>query len=221
VGTSHRYLAKLHDELALGADVYSIDLPGFGGLPKPGTAPGVTEMAHALGGVLRALSIRKAVLIGHSMGVQWVTELAVLAPEFAGAVVVIGPVADDAHRSLVAQSVALAIDVLGEPPTVNTTVFLDYLRCGPVWYLKQARHMVSYRIEDRVPRLTMPFLVIRGGNDPIAGRSWCRRLCGRAEQGSFVTVPGHRHVVQFTAPRAVASAIEAFVHDHRQRTEAP
>jgi pimeloyl-ACP methyl ester carboxylesterase len=219
IGTSHRYMARLHDELARSNDVHSIGLPGFGGLPKPVVAPSVTDMAAAIGTLLDELCIQRAVLVGHSMGAQWVVELAVIRPQLARGVVAIGPVTDDAHRSLLAQSVALGVDTMGEPPSVNVVVFSDYLRCGPTWFLKEARHMVSYPIEDRVMELGVPFLVIRGGNDPIAGIDWCRRLRNRAKRGLLVIIPGHRHVAQFTAPRAVASAISAFVARVAQQPE--
>ncbi|MCS5735197.1 alpha/beta fold hydrolase [Herbiconiux daphne] len=211
IGTSHRYLAKLHAEFETAGDVYSIDLPGFAGLPKPGTAPGVAAMAAGLARVLDELGVSDAVLVGHSMGAQWVVELAVERPDLAATVVAIGPVADDRHRTLLAQSAALGLDVLGETPAVNAVVLVDYLRCGPVWFLRESRPMLTYPLEDRVALLTMPFLVLRGGNDPIAGTSWCRRLRDRAPHGRFVVVPGHRHVVQFTAPRAVAAGIRSFL----------
>jgi pimeloyl-ACP methyl ester carboxylesterase len=219
IGTSHRYLARLHDELARTAPVHSIDLPGFGGLPKPRKAPSVPEMASALATVLDALGLHRPVLVGHSMGAQWVVEVAATRPDLADAVVAIGPVTDSAHRSATAQSVALGVDILGEPPAVNAVVLLDYLRCGPAWFLRETGPMVSYAIEDRVALLSAPFLVLRGGDDPIAGTAWCRRLRDRAADGTMAVVPGHRHVVQFSAPRAVASAISAFL-DSRPRASA-
>ena len=79
------------------------------------------------------------------------------------------------------------------------------------WYLTQLRHMMAYPIEERVAELTAPVLVLRGGNDPVAGLEWCRRLRDRAREGSLVIVPGHRHVVQFAGARAVASAVDAFL----------
>jgi len=209
IGTSHRYSARLHDELAAHSLVHSLDLPGFGGLPKPRFAPSVVQMAAALAEVLDRLEVSGAVLIGHSMGAQWVVEVAAQRPELARGVVAIGPVADDAHRSVAAQSLALAVDVLGEPPDVNVLVFGDYLRCGPSWFLREVRPMVAYPIEDRVAGLPMPFLVIRGADDPIAGTAWCRRLRDRAACGGLAVVSGSRHVVQHTAPRAVASAVRS------------
>lgn len=211
IGMSHRYLARLHRELATTSDVFSIDLPGFGGLPKPSRSLTVADMARALGAVLDRRGIEAAVLVGHSMGAQWVVELAAQRPELASAVVAIGPVSDSEHRTVRAQSLALAKDTLGEPLGGNALVFSDYVRCGPSWYRDQLRRMVSYRIEDRVAALGMPLLVVRGSHDPIAGMAWSRRLRDRAASGSLAVVPYRRHLVQYSAPRAVASAVRTFI----------
>ncbi|CAN5251287.1 alpha/beta fold hydrolase [soil metagenome] len=211
VGVSHRYFERLRVELAGEYAIHSIDLPGFGGLPKPAAAPDIGESADLLAAVLDELDVRNAVLVGHSMGVQWVTELAVHRPDLAAMVVLMGPVTDDAARSLLVQSFRLARDILGEPLSTNLTVFLDYLRCGPVWFLKHSRFMVPYPIEQRIARLTLPVLILRGANDPIAGLDWCRRLRSYAADGTLVTVPGRRHNVNHSAPKAVAGALRAFV----------
>ena len=211
IGVSHRYLARLHRELSRTRQVISIDMPGFGGLPKPAASPTVAEAARALGVVLDRLGLAAPVLVGHSMGCQWVVELAAQRPELASHVVVMGPVCDDRHRTALAQSVALAVDTLGEPPSGNALVFVDYLRCGPRWYLRQLREMVAYAIEDRAALLTVPLLILRGGDDPIAGLDWCRRLRERVPDARVVVVPGHRHLVQHTAPRTVRDAIETFL----------
>lgn len=210
IGMSHRYFSKLHDLLAADGPVFSIDLPGFGGLPKPGKDVDVATMAHALGEVVASLGVGQVVLVGQSMGCQWVVELGAQHPELVAHVVTIGPVVDAAHRTALAQALALAVDSSGEPPDVNAIVFTDYIRCGVPWYLAQLRHMLRYPIEERVAELSMPLLIVRGGRDPIAGQEWCRRLRDRAADGQLVLIPGHHHNCQQSAPRAVASAIQAY-----------
>lgn len=207
IGMSHRYLSRLHEVLGEHARVVSVDLPGFGGLPKPPDDLDVPRMAAILCDVLELVSARRCVLVGHSMGAQWVVEAAAQRPELARAVVAIGPVADSRRRTLGAQARALAADTLGETPRINAIVFTDYARCGVPWYLTQLRHMLRYPLEERVRELRTPLLVIRGGRDPVAGREWCRRLRDRAPDARLVEVPGRHHVVQESAPRAVASAI--------------
>jgi pimeloyl-ACP methyl ester carboxylesterase len=216
IGMSHRYFVRLRDELARTRDVHSIDLPGFGRFGRPKEPFGQERMARALADVLDRLNVLRAVLVGHSMGAQWVVELTRQRPDLAASVVLIGPVADDERRTLRAQAAALALDTLGEPPVVNAIVFADYLRCGMPWYLTQLRHMMAYPIEARVAELTAPVLVMRGGNDPVAGLEWCRRLRDHARDGSLVVVPGRRHVVQFAGARAVASGIDTFLARGRE-----
>lgn len=209
IGASHRYLSRLHDTLALDGPVHSIDLPGYAGLPKPRRDVSVEAMAHGLAAVIAGLGLGPVVLVGHSMGAQWVVETATRGPDLVTDVVIMGPVADAAHRTLRAQLIALALDTLGESPAVNGIVFTDYLRCGVPWYLAQVRHMLSYPIEERVAALDVPLLVLRGARDPIAGRAWCRALRDAAATATLVEVPRGFHVVQHTAPRAAASAIRA------------
>jgi pimeloyl-ACP methyl ester carboxylesterase len=213
IGISHRLFSRLHGLLSRRHTVYSLDLPGFGGLPKPVDSPDVFAMAADIGHVLELIGVRDVVAVGDSMGTQWVVELGVQRPDLVSHVVAIGPVADERHRSALAQAVALGNDTLRETPSANARVFVEYARCGPRWYLRQLPHMLAYPIEDRAAELRRPLMVLRGGRDPIAGPEWSRRLAARAARSRMVEVPGHPHLVQHTAPRAVASAIEWFVDE--------
>lgn len=211
IGTSHRYLTRLHNELAAHADVHSIDLPGFGGLPTPAGSPTIPHISRALASVLDELNLRGVVVVGHSMGAQWAAELALQRPDLVTAVVVCGPVTDRQHRSLITQALLLSADFLREPPTLNVVVFGDYLRCGPVWYSKQVRHMLEYPLEEKVALLSRPLLIIRGSADDIAGQRWCEQLEESAALGQISVIPGHRHLVHFTAAIEVAHRILRFL----------
>ncbi len=207
IGMSHRYLQRLHRALLAHGTVVSLDLPGFGGLRKPPHDVDVTQMAAGIGEVLDALRTGPAVLVGHSMGTQWIVELAVRRPELARSVVAIGPVTDNRRRTVGWQAAKLGLDTLGEPPGANALVFGDYLRCGPAWYLTQLRHMFAYPMESRVGRLRVPLLIMRGSRDPVARRDWCRGLRAASRDAVLVEIPGRVHNVQYSAPRAVTSAI--------------
>ncbi|WP_405371898.1 alpha/beta fold hydrolase [Microbacterium sp. Ld14] len=210
IGMSHRYFRRLAAALRRRRTVIVVDLPGHGASPKPGRDVDVGEMARALAVVLAETGAGGCVLVGHSMGAQWVVETALQAEELVSRVVVIGPVVDDAHRTVFAQMRALAVDCLREPPRVNVVVFTDYLRCGVRWYLTQLRHMMTYPTEDRVARLRQPLLVLRGERDPIADVRWGRALAARTADGRFAQVGGAAHVAQSTAPLAVAARILTF-----------
>ena len=211
VGMSHRYLTRLHAELSAGATVHSVDIPGFGGLPALKGSPGIAEIAGALGVTLDRIGVSDAVLLGHSMGAQWVAELGVQRPDLTRAVVLCSPVVDRRHRTLRTQGLLLTQDSALEPPHAALLVFREYLRSGLRWYLTQAQHMVRYPLEERVAALDAPVLVVRGSKDRIAGQRWCGELRDRATDGTLAVVPGHRHLVQFTAPATVANGIRGFL----------
>lgn len=211
IGASHRYLARLHRMLATTADTISIDLPGFGSSPRPDRQLAVADHGAFIHEVLDGAGVGARVLVGHSMGAQFVLEAALQRPEQVPQVVLMGPVADVRRRTVLRQMLALAKDaLLYETPGSNAVVFSDYLRCNPRWYFQQLQVMMNYPTEERIRGLRMPVMVLRGSSDPIASGEWCRILTRRAAAGTLVEVPGCGHVVQYTGTPQVAEAISAF-----------
>ena len=215
IGMSHRYLDRLHNELAVTGAVHSVDLPGFGRSPKPADGVTIEQYADYLGELLPMLSGRPVVLVGHSMGAQFVTETAVRHPEVVASLVLIGGVTDPARDSALRQALDLGRDTLKEPFDGMLIVLGDYVRCGPRWYLATLRPMLAYRTDLRLRDVCAPTLVIRGQDDPVSRREWGVRLAGSARLGRLLELPG-RHLVQFTAAAATAAGIR-----EHARTSAP
>lgn len=212
IGVSHRYLARLHHELALAADVYTFDLPGFGDAPRPARQVPVGEYAAFVHTALSDAGVRSCVVIGHSMGTQHAVELALQEPELVAGVVLMGPVVDGNRKSVARQALALTRDAMfSESVTSNAIVFSDYFRAGFRWYLTELPVMMEYPIEARVRGIGQPVLVMRGSKDPVASRGWCERLAGQTALGSLTEIPGQGHVFQHTAPGPAAAAIAAWV----------
>jgi pimeloyl-ACP methyl ester carboxylesterase len=211
IGVSHRYFGRLRDELRGVGNTLTLDLPGFGRSPKPDGPWSVEQYAAFIGHVLDHEGVTGAVLIGHSMGAQFVTELAGTRPELVSHTVLIGPVTDPRRATAVQQGLALARDTLKEPVAGNFMVFSDYLRCGVGWYTKELVPMLGYRTDLAIGRASSPVLVLRGGKDPVASSEWCSLLASQAADGTIVEVGDRRHLVQFSAPGETARAITEFV----------
>jgi pimeloyl-ACP methyl ester carboxylesterase len=209
IGMSHRYLARLHRELESFGTVISIDLPGFGGTPKPTGPVSVEQYARVIAEALEHARVTECVVVGHSMGCQFAVEVARQHPRLVSHVVLIGAVVDERRRTVFRQAAALAVDTLRETPSANVIVLADYLRCGPRWYLTELPEMMAYPTEERITDVAHPVLVIRGTRDPVAGSVWSAVLAARAPEGRMLEVPG-AHVVQQRAPAVVANAIHAF-----------
>jgi pimeloyl-ACP methyl ester carboxylesterase len=210
IGVSHRYFRRLRDELRGAGHTLTFDLPGFGRSPKPEGRWSVEQYAAFIGHVLDHEGVTGATVIGHSMGAQFVTELAGTRPDLVSRAVLVGPVTDPRRATAVQQGLALGRDTLKEPLVGNLVVFSDYLRCGVRWYTKELAPMLRYRTDLAIRRVMSPVLVIRGGRDPVASAEWCSLLVSQAPEGSLVEVGEARHLVQFSAPVETARAISAF-----------
>lgn len=213
IGVSHRYFDPVAKLLAHHGDVWMVDLPGYGTAPKPPRNPGIADHARVLGQFLDRHSISRPVLVGHSMGCQVVTKLAVDRPDLSDRLVLIGPTTEAKARSLPRHAWRLSLEFLLDPWRVKGVVGMDYLfRCGPAYYLKQLPLLFEDHIEKRMPLLTAArVLVMRGRSDPIAPRTWCQALADSALDGSFAEVRGP-HVVMFTDPARVSQILVQHSH---------
>lgn len=213
IGMSHRYYRRLQILLARHGDTYAIDLPGFGSTPTPERQLSVADYADVIAATLQKMGAGRAVVIGHSMGAQFATELAVRHPHSVSHVVLLGPVVDSTRRTVRQQSLALGLDALRESPLGNAIVFGDYARSGLRWYLTELPVMMSYDIEASLALVVQPVLVIRGSRDPVALGPWCEKLAATAPNGQFLEVPGKPHIVQHGAASTTAAGILALALD--------
>ena len=211
IGMSHRNLRRLAAALAPHGHVCVIELPGFGANATPAHPLSVESFANLIGHALDAAGISSCVLVGHSMGAQFVVELAVRRPRLASHVLLVGPVVDPGRRNVWHQVLGLAADSMVESPSANAIVFTDYWRCGPRWYLASLPAMFGYPIEQRIRLVEQPVLVLRGSRDPVARADWCRGLAGLARNGRFSEIAGQAHAVLHGAADEVAAMILAFL----------
>lgn len=222
IGASHRYLRRLHGLLAKTVDTYSIDLPGFGATPRPEQTLTVADHAGYILGAMEQLGVREFVIVGHSMGSQFALEAGLQQPGRISHMVLMGPVVDSKRHTLAQQAMSLGRDCLiHESPSSNALVFTDYLRCGPSWYLKTARVMMDYPTEQKITGAAAPVLMVRGADDPVATREWCRRLAGLAPDGRMLEIQGTGHVVQHNRATEVAEAIRSFAGFRSAARQAP
>ncbi len=214
IGMSHRYYDKLQRTLIDYGDTLILDLPGFGGTPKPGRQLSVEDYAALIAGTLDDEGVQECVLIGHSMGAQFAAEVAIIRPDLVSHAVLIGPVTDTAHRSSIRHALMLAADTLIEQPRTNLMVATAYAQCGIPWYLQELPVMLGYRLDYRLPLVGCPVLVIRGTRDIIAGHDWCEKLSHNAQNGHLTEIPGQPHAAHRGGAAPIAEAVLQLLRKH-------
>ena len=213
LAVSHRYLMPTAALLARRHPVGVPDLPGFGLSADPGAALDTTQLADALGGWLHATGTAPAVLLGNSYGCQVIVDLVARHPELAAAVVLSGPTVDPQARSVTRQVLRWLRDAVHEDPLQAPILLRDVRDAGPRRVFATLRHAVGDRIEEKLPTIAVPALVIRGGIEPIVPARWADEAARLLPRGRIVTVPGSPHNSVYVAAGVLTAAVEAFL-DH-------
>jgi pimeloyl-ACP methyl ester carboxylesterase len=162
IAVSSRYFAPTTAELVKLGTVYLVDLPGYGAAPKAAKGRDVTISDHAnvLASWLAASGLENPVVVGHSMGAQVVSRLAVDHPELTNRIVLMSPTMPAGERSLLTGG----------------------------WLL--AKHLFGDHIEDRLAEVRAKTLVICGDKDLIVPRSWSQRVAEEIPDARLEIVSG-------------------------------
>ncbi|MGA0568866.1 alpha/beta fold hydrolase [Rathayibacter sp. KR2-224] len=209
IGVSSRYFERLAPLLARHGRTIALDLPGFGRAPRPSRPYTVEDYADVVARVLDDRKLVHCVIVGHSMGAQIATRLAVVRPDLVSRLVLIGPVMAPVDRSPLRAAWRLFGDMTCETARSNRLVMGDYLRCGPRWYLAVLPSMLGYRLEDVLPTVPAPVLLVRGARDPVARRDWVSLLARAARSSRTVEIQGSPHVAMHVRSQDVERAIVA------------
>jgi len=214
IGASSRYFEPLAVELAKLGSVWLVDLPGYGSSPKPHRTVTLDDHAGVVAGVLEQCDIAQPVLVAHSMGCQVVTALALLSPTTAAHLVLLAPTINAAERSFAQAAFRLAQDITREPFRANLAVGTDYFfRCGPVYFIRQLPQLLGDRLEERLPRITTPTLVVAADRDPVVPIDWADQVARLLPNGRLEVVNGP-HVMMFTDPERIAHLISLLISEH-------
>src|SRR5207237_1131581 len=142
-------------------------------------------------------------------------DLGVRHPAVVDRVVLQGPTMDPRARTIRHQIWRWAANTPFEPAAAWTSlravVAQDYRDAGVRRVIATFRHAVRDRIEDKLPRLDVPALVVRGTRDPIVPQRWAEEAARLLPQGRLVVVPGGAHTMNFTSPDALAAVMQTFI----------
>lgn len=214
LGVSSRYMEPTMALLARDHAVAALDFPGFGLSGTPSHALSLAELAQSLGAWLDARGIGPAVFVGNSFGCQVIVECVTREPARAVGLVLNAPTIDPAHRSARSMISRVLLDVPREPFSLAWLVTRAYLRAGPFRLLTTLRAALADRIEEKLPRITVPVAVVAGARDPVVTVAWAEevaQLVGRERPGAagamLYVVPDLAHAMPYDAPTIFASLI--------------
>ncbi|MGH8972026.1 MAG: acetoin dehydrogenase dihydrolipoyllysine-residue acetyltransferase subunit [Acidimicrobiia bacterium] len=205
------------DALAEGRTVYALDLPGHGESSKAVTDGSVAGLAAVVAGVLEALSIDRADLVGHSMGAAVAMAVAVAHPERVRSLALLAPaglgqeanvdylrgfVAAQSRRELKPHAEKLFAD----PALVTRDLLENLLKFKRLDGAQAALQTVldgfiegdnqAAVLAEPVAALGIPVLVVAGAEDQVIPAGHAGALGGKA---AVHVLPGKGHMIHMEA----------------------
>lgn len=213
LGVSSRYLVPAAEHLAPYYRTYAPDLPGFGKSDKPRRVLTIGELAEALAAWMDEAGLERVVLLGNSLGCQIIAEIGLRYAERIACAVFVGPTADPQGRTPFTHVVRLLRDVPREPPILIPLQAYDYAIAGIRRAARTFGFMLRHRMEEVLPQLEVPTLVVRGARDPIVPQRWAEEATRLLPRGRLVVIPGQAHCAPYGAPMELTKLVRLFVDD--------
>ena len=221
LGVSSAYLVPTALALAPDHPVYAPDLPGFGRSEAPSSALDIAQLARELLAWMDAMGLERPVLLANSLGCQVIVALAAAAPERAAELVLVGPTVDPQWRTVMKQLPRWLLECTREPLSLFPILARDYFRCGTRRFFATGRFAFASRMEDDLPRVHVPVLVVRGERDAFVSPAWAERVTRLLPNGELAVIPGAPHAATYTAPDAVARLVRSFLDRSDRVNESP
>ncbi|WP_406138655.1 alpha/beta fold hydrolase [Streptomyces sp. NBC_01089] len=206
---------------ATGTRVITPTHPGFGGTPRPEALTTIGGLAEVYAGLLDALELNDATVIGNSIG-GWITaELALRHPARLGRIALVNavgveiaghPVAGALPPSQLAEyswydpSKAPSLDPATLPPSA-----LEVLAGNRAALTLYGGPMTDAGLLARLIGIDVPALVLWGEADRIADTDYGRAFAAAIPGARFELLPRTGHVPQLETPHLLVEALRAFV----------
>jgi 2-hydroxy-6-oxonona-2,4-dienedioate hydrolase len=209
-GMSSRYLVPVAARLGVKRRVIAPDLPGYGLSGDPGTYLSTVELADALAAFMDSEGIAAAPVLANSYGCQVAAHLAARRSDLVARLVLQGPTLDPAARRTTRQMVRWLRNMRREPRHMWPIMLRDYRDAGIRRVLKTGREVIADHIEEVLPEIQAPTLIVVGDDDVFVPMSWARELVDLLPRGRLAELSG-AHTLNMQVPDVLVTAVEPFL----------
>lgn len=159
------------------------------------------------------MGIESAALLGNSFGCQIAVEFAVRHPGRVLRLVLQGPTTDPRARGALPQIGRWLKNAGREPAGMGNIMLRDYWDAGFMQSLWTFELVVGDAIEEKLPLVRVPTLVLSGEKDPIAPPRWGEEVARLVPNGRHALIAEATHTAVFHASTEVMRATRLFLRD--------
>lgn len=208
---------------------YALDQRGHGDSDRPGEGYGARDLAADVVAFMRAKGIRRATLVGHSMGGIVAQHVAAIAPERVGRLVLVASAGTLREMNGSADFEATLMGLTDPVPAAFAREFQESTIHRPL-----PREFVDRTVEESlklparvwrrlvagmmssppaaVPGDRFPILMFWGTEDAVFSREAEDRLQARLPRARLVVYPGTGHAVHWERPEEFVAELRDFVN---------
>ncbi len=205
--------------------VYALDLPGHGKSELCDGQQTVGDYAGILLKWLDSIHLRRAVLVGHSMGSAIALTLAIHHPEH---VLGLGLIGSGARLRVLPELLAYASDPTTYLKAADLLVTYSFSQHSPKRLIELASHRMletrhsvvlgdlqacnRFDVMDRLGSITQPTLVLCGAEDQLTPMRYAQYLVNSLTNAQLSVIPNAGHMVMLEQPRRVADSLLSFLN---------
>ncbi len=191
--------------------IYLVDLPGFGITHSLRRRFVLAETATWLSEWMEAVGLRRAHLVGHSMGGYLSVRLAASRPELVRRLVLVAPAGVPTERSMLGHLVPLLLAARYATPAFMPVLVRDALRTGPITLWRAARGLLAEDVRGDLRNIEAPTLLVWGENDPLIPPAVGDLLREEIPDSHLLLLQRAGHVPMFDQPKEFDAALLAFL----------
>jgi 2-hydroxy-6-oxonona-2,4-dienedioate hydrolase len=206
-------MIPLANRLAEDMQVYIPDYPGCGWSDKPADPPNVSELTDIICKWMDALHIKQATFVGSSVGSQVAIDLAYRYPDRVARLVLTGVSPEPGSRTMLGQYGRQLLNMQLEPISMKMIYFLEYMQTGLLRMFRMIQRNSDDPIEEKLPYLTMPVLIIRGKRDLVVSQAWSEKVTELLPLARLQVIPGKAHSIVYSAYDQVADMTLGFMKE--------
>ena len=213
LSVSSGYMMPTAVRLAPHYHVYLPDLPGFGRSPKPPHILNVTELSDTLASWMQTMKLPPAMFLGNSMGCQVIVNFALRYPECIKRAILVSPTMDPKALTIRQEAGRLLQDTPCEPIHFLPVLLREYALAGIPRTIRTLQYAFEDPMEEHLPHVHIPILVVRGSRDPIVPQDWAEKVTSLLPNSQLVVVQGAGHAVNFNSPDKLVRLVQSFLQN--------
>ena len=209
------------------------DAPGYGDTPPPAGDWDWASLAAAVPALLDGLGVRRAVLVGHSMGGMLAQEVAARHGDRLAALVLsatspaFGPPGSawqarflsdrlaplDAGRSMAELAPQLMAGMVapGADPAAVAVASAAMAAVPPATYRHMLELLTLFDRRDSLSRLAVPALLLAGAEDRVAPPLVMKRMAAAIADCRYQVIPGAGHIANLERAADFNAALDGFL----------